>query len=124
MRLNHLGNALHKRYQSEGDPADLDESIAVLTRAVAETAYGEPEHASYLQNLGLTQLTRARATEDEALLNRAVATLGRAVYASPPAPPVPPAISSRTPPRSARCTRRTETPVSSARPRTRTGRSP
>ncbi|MFE2938337.1 CHAT domain-containing protein [Streptomyces sp. NPDC059255] len=81
-RLNHLGNALHQRYLSEGDQADLDESIAVLTRAVTETSYGEPAHAVHLHNLGLSQLERARATEDVTLMNRAVTTLGRAVHAS------------------------------------------
>ncbi|MFG3098733.1 CHAT domain-containing protein [Streptomyces sp. NPDC048202] len=84
MRLNHLGNALFKRYESGGAPADLTESVAMLTEAVERTAYGTPEHADYLHNLGLTQLTGARAAEDRALLNQAVTTLGRAVWASAP----------------------------------------
>ncbi|MGC4999988.1 CHAT domain-containing protein [Streptomyces sp. DT195] len=84
MRLNHLGNALFKRFRSGGAPADLEESVALLTEAVERTAYGTPEHADYLHNLGLTQLTGARAAEDPVLLNQAVTTLGRAVWASAP----------------------------------------
>ncbi|MFI8347991.1 CHAT domain-containing protein [Streptomyces sp. NPDC085596] len=84
MRLNHLGNALFKRFESGGAPADLEESVAMLTEAVERTAYGTPVHADYLHNLGLSQLTGARAAEDPALLNQAVTTLGRAVWASAP----------------------------------------
>lgn len=84
MRLNHLGNALFKRYECGGDRADLAESVAMLSEAVERTAYGTPEHADHLHNLGLVRLTGARAAEDPELLSQAVTTLGRAVWASAP----------------------------------------
>ena len=80
-RANHLANALYERYRAAGDPADLEEGIALHTRVVDTTAYGNPRLPLFLHNLGKALLAKAEPWEDPAVLNQAITTLGRAVWA-------------------------------------------
>ncbi|MFF1904323.1 CHAT domain-containing protein [Kitasatospora sp. NPDC058218] len=80
-RVNHLANALGSRREEPVGRADLDEAIRLLTRAAEALPYGDPGLPRVLHNLSTMLAAKAQATEDRALLEQAVTTAGRAVWA-------------------------------------------
>jgi hypothetical protein len=67
----HLGEALHLRYEAEGDVAALTEAVAVLRRAAedgrdpADEAAGPHHHAARAAGAALTLVTALRQLADE-----------------------------------------------------------
>ena len=47
-----LADLLVERFDAAGDPGDLDEAVALLREAVANTRPQSPRHALWLSNLG------------------------------------------------------------------------
>lgn len=88
--FEHLGAALHRRYDAQGTPADLDRAIAALTAAVQAA---DPGSMSLLASLsGLANALHARALRPGAVsaavdLDRAAAHLEAVPDALPAARP-------------------------------------
>lgn len=88
VRARHtLANALRCRFAARGAPDDLRTAIDLLEQVLRDAPSGTAEHGRCLGNLGGAWLEAYRRFDDPVALDRAVATLGRAVRAdSVPAP--------------------------------------
>ncbi|MGW0971369.1 hypothetical protein [Streptomyces sp. NPDC002516] len=89
-----LGVALWRRFTSDLDAEDLDESITLLWRAVALTEAGTPQRPMCLSSLSVALRTRFDHARDEEDLRRAVACSRDAVAVHVPGHPYTPLLMS------------------------------
>ncbi|MFE9173192.1 CHAT domain-containing protein [Streptomyces kebangsaanensis] len=79
---NQAAGVLFRTYQQTGHLAPLDEAVALLRDAVANTPHDDPAYPSCLSNLGLALRAMSEHTSDAALLMEAVEVGRRAVAAT------------------------------------------
>jgi CHAT domain len=83
--LNNLGNALRSRYEAnsaagaDGDPADIRESVTVLTKAVTAAHRDGPDRAGYVANLASSLIGAARHDALAGALGQAISTLDQEI---------------------------------------------
>jgi tetratricopeptide (TPR) repeat protein len=71
-----------RRYQSTGQPADLDEAISLFREAAADSSENDPRRAALLNNLGNAMRDRFQHTGEEPNLDEAIVVFHKAVEAS------------------------------------------
>jgi tetratricopeptide (TPR) repeat protein len=83
--LNNLGNALRSRYEvssmaaapAAADPADIRESVTVLTKAVAAAHRDAPDRAGYVANLSSSLIAAAEHDAVPGAVDQAISILDR-----------------------------------------------
>ena len=73
--LSNLGNALRDRFDAAGNVADIEESITVLSEALAAAHHGDSDRAGCVANLVSSLVMASERGGGRGALDRAIATL-------------------------------------------------